>query len=56
MLKPYVEVSILSVPHVPPEKHHPTENGVIAGKLQSHEMILETKQVRRPRTAHDHLE
>ena len=26
------EVLILSVPHVPPEKH-PTENGVIAGKL-----------------------
>ena len=32
MLKPYMEVLILSVPHIPPEKH-PTENGVIAGKL-----------------------
>ena len=35
MLEPYMEVFILSVLHVPPEKH-PTENGVIAGKLQSH--------------------
>ena len=32
MLKPYMEVLILSVLHVPPEKH-PTENGIIAGKL-----------------------
>ena len=28
----YVRVSILSVLHIPPEKH-PTENGVIAEKL-----------------------
>ena len=32
MLKPCVEVLILLVLHMPPEKH-PTENGVIAGKL-----------------------
>ena len=32
MLKPYMEVLILSVLQVPPEKH-PTENGVIEGKL-----------------------
>ena len=32
MLKLYTEVLILSVLHVPPEKH-PTENGVIAEKL-----------------------
>ena len=32
MLKPYMEVLILSVLHVPPGKH-PTENDVIAGKL-----------------------
>ena len=32
MLKQYMEVLILSVLHVPQEKH-PTENGVIAGKL-----------------------
>ena len=32
MLKPYVEIFILSVLHVPPEKH-PTRNGVTAGKL-----------------------
>ena len=32
MLKPYMEVLILSALHVPPEKHS-TENGVIAGKL-----------------------
>ena len=32
MLKPYVEIFILSVLHVPPEKH-PTRNDVIAGKL-----------------------
>ena len=32
MLKPYMEGLILSVLHVPPEKH-PTENGVIAGKF-----------------------
>ena len=31
MLKPSMEVLILSVLPVPPEKH-PTENGVIAGK------------------------
>ena len=45
---------------------HPTENGVIAGKLLSHQMILETKQVLfcahvhsidpRSRNAYDHLE
>ena len=35
MLKPYMEVLILSVLHVPPEKH-PTENSTIAGKLKSH--------------------
>ena len=34
-LKPDMEVVILSVLHVSPEKH-PTENGVIAGKLYSH--------------------
>ena len=44
MLKPYMEVLILSVLHVPPEKH-PTENGTIAGKLKLHQMIIETKQV-----------
>ena len=32
MLKPCMEVLILSVLHVPPEKYS-TENGVIAGKL-----------------------
>ena len=32
ILKPYMDVLILSVLHVPPEKH-PTENGVIAGEL-----------------------
>ena len=32
MLKPYMEVLILSVLHVPPEKD-PTENRIIAGKL-----------------------
>ena len=32
MLKPYMEVLILSVLHVPPEKQS-TENGVIARKL-----------------------
>ena len=32
MLKPYMEVLILSVLHVPPEKR-PTENGVNAEKL-----------------------
>ena len=32
MLKPYMEVLILEVLHVPPEKH-PTENDIIAGKL-----------------------
>ena len=32
MLKPYMEVLNLLVLHVPPEKH-PTENGVVAGKL-----------------------
>ena len=32
MLKRYMEALILSVLHVPAEKH-PTENGVIAGKL-----------------------
>ena len=35
MLKPYIEILILSVLRVPPEKY-PTENGVIAGKLKSH--------------------
>ena len=35
MLKPYMEVLILYVLHLPPEKR-PAENGVIAGKLQSH--------------------
>ena len=35
MLKPFMEVLMLLVLHVPPEKH-PTENGVIAGKLLSH--------------------
>ena len=34
MLKPYMEVLTLSVLHVPPEEHL-TENGVIAGKLDS---------------------
>ena len=65
MLEPYMEVLILSVLHVPPEKH-PTENGVIAGKLQSHKPVLETQQVlfhahvhsidRRSRNGYDHLE
>ena len=32
MLTPYMEVLILSVLQVPREKH-PTENGIIAGKL-----------------------
>ena len=32
-LRPYMEVLILSVLHVPPEKH-PTENGVIAGRIK----------------------
>ena len=32
MLKPHMEVLILSVLHVPPEKN-PKENSVIAGKL-----------------------
>ena len=32
MLKPHMEVLILSDLHVPPEKH-PKENGVITGKL-----------------------
>ena len=31
-VKPYMEVLILWALHVPPEKH-PTENGVIAGKI-----------------------
>ena len=64
MLKPYMEVLILSVLHVPPEKH-PTENGIIAGKLKPHQMIIETKQVLfrayvhsldlRSRNPYDHL-
>ena len=44
MLKPCMEVLILSILHVPPEKH-PTENGIIGGKLWSHQVILEIKQV-----------
>ena len=32
MLKPYMEVLILLILHVPPEKH-PIESGVITGKL-----------------------
>ena len=65
MLKPYMEVLSLSVLHLPHEKH-PTENGVIAGRLQSHQMVLETEHVlfcahvhslnRRSRNAYDHLE
>ena len=35
MLKPHMEALILSVLHIPPEKH-PTQNGVIAGQKYAH--------------------